>query len=76
VEQFLSGVVNLPLTVCTVKTPSQKMTRIAAVWSFIADGFFVKAEKKVAIVSLLSQYLCIVIQWSVLVFTFGASWGG
>lgn len=78
IEQFLSSswVVNLPFTVCAEKTPSQKMTRIAATWSFIAGGFFVKAEKRVAVVSPLSQSLYIVIQWSVLVFTLGASWGG
>lgn len=55
-----------------VKTPSQKMTRITAVWSFIAGGFFVKAEKKVVIVSPLSQSLYTVTQWSVLVLAY---WG-
>lgn len=77
-EQFLpsSRAVNLPFAVYTAKTPSQKMMRIAAVWSFIIGGFFVKAEKKVAIVSLLSQSLYTAIQWSILVLSLGASWWG
>lgn len=40
------------------------MTRIAVVWSFIAGGFCVKAEKKVINTSLLSWSLCTVVQLS------------